>query len=291
LRSSTLSRALVALPVAGLLVGGIGTAWAEGGSTSSSTPSSTPTSRSGRGDHERGDGNGGETATTRAPRRPETTTTRSVEDVKAKCASAIDERLAALDRLAGKVGERPGLTPEHAAALQAVIADAKDGLTALEATIQADTDAHALREHCTQVVNGFRVYLLVVPLTNQVVAADTITAAADKLAGRIADLQAAIDQAEAAGRDVSHDRELLAELRARVAAAHDAAAGVPDAVLGLTPADWNSGAAKPLLRDGQRSLHQAREDLSAAVKAARQIVHDLRHDEPASTTPTTTLTN
>ncbi len=200
LRSSTLTRALVALPFAGLLLGGIGTAWAEGGAT----PTSTPTSRPANDGHERERGDGGGSGTTR-PARPAETTTRAVEDVKAACASAVEERLAALDRLAGQLGERAALTPDHAATLQARIADARDGLAALEATIQADTDAHALREHCTQVVNRFRVYLLVVPVAHQVVAADTTTAAADKLSARVADLQSAIDRAGAAGRDVTRD--------------------------------------------------------------------------------------
>ncbi len=61
-------------------------------------------------------------------------------------------------------------------------------------------------------------------------------------------------------------------------------------MLGLTPADWSSGAALPVLHDAERTLHQAREDLSAAVRAARQIVQDLRRGEPTST-PSTVLTN
>ena len=70
-------------------------------------------------------------------------------------------------------------------------------------------------------------YLVVAPRTHEVVASDAIVAGADKLTARLPDLESAIATAEANGHDVTHDQELLADLQAKVASAHDAAAACP----------------------------------------------------------------
>jgi hypothetical protein len=248
--SPSLKRLLVALPVTGLLVSGVGTAFAAD-TTDTTTRGTRP-------------GAGTQTA------RP------TVDDAKARCIRAIDERLTALDKLSGVVDGRAAVTDDHQATLDGQISSARDGLTALRSTIEADTDAAALKEHCTQIVTDYRVFLLVVPRTHEVVAADTIVNGADRLAARTGDLQAAIDQAEAAGKDVTHDRELFDAMQASLTAARDGAAGVPDAVIGLTVADWNSGAAKPALESGHATLRQARQDLASALSSAKQIIQDLK---------------
>jgi hypothetical protein len=239
--SSSMKRFAVALPVAGLLAGGIGTAYA-----ADSTDTSRP-ARSGA----------------------------ALSTVQAACEKAIDDRLAALDKLAAAVDGRPAVTDAHQATLDGQIADAKSGLSALRDTIAADTDAATLKADCKEVVEGYRVYLVVVPRTHEVVASDALVSGADKLSARVADLQTAIDTAEANGHDVTHDRELLADLQAKVASAHDAAAGVPDTVIGLTAADWNGGTAKPALEAGHATLKTARQDLASALQDAKQIVQDL----------------
>jgi hypothetical protein len=240
--SRTLKRLAVALPVAGLLAGGIGTAYAA---------DDTSTTRPARG--------GAALATAQAA-----------------CEKAVDDRLAALDKLAAAVDGRSAVTDDHQATLDGQIADTKAGLSALRDEIAAATDAATLKDDCKQVVEGYRVYLVVVPRTHEVVASDALVAGADKLTARVGDLQAAIDAAEAKGHDVTHDRELLADLQARVASAHDAAAGVPGTVIGLTAADWNAGTAKPALEAGHATLKAARADLATALQDAKAIVQDLK---------------
>ena len=237
----TLKRLAIALPVAGLLAGGIGTAYAADGGT-------TTRPRSGA----------------------------ALSTAQAACEKAIDDRLAALDKLAAAVDGRPAVTDEHQATIDGHIAAAKAGLGALRDKIAADTDAATLKADCRQIVDGYRVYVVVVPRSHEVVAADAVVAGADKLTARVGDLQAAIDAAEAKGHDVSHDRELLADLQAKVASAHDAAAGVPATVLGLTAADWDAGTAKPALQSGHATLKSAHGDLATALQDAKSIVKDLK---------------
>jgi len=240
--SATLKRFAVTLPIAGLLAGGVGTAFAADGDT-----------------------------TTR-PSRPGA----NLATAQAACEKAIDDRLAALDRLAAAVDGRPAVTDDHQATLDGQIAAARDGLTGLRAEVAAATDAATLRADCQQIVTGYRVYLVVVPRTHEVVAADAVVQGADRLTARVGDLEAAIDAAEAAGHDVTHDRELLADVQAQAASAHDAAAGVPGTVLGLTAADWDAGTAKPALESGHATVKQARQDLASGLASAKQIVQDLK---------------
>jgi hypothetical protein len=250
--SSTFKRLLVAVPVAGVVagfvVGGVaGASAADTGSTTRPTRSATATAD-----------------------RP------TLDDARGRCEQAVDQRLATLDKLSAAVAGRAAVTDDHRATLEGQIAAARDGLTALRASIAADADAASLKAHCREIVEGYRVYLVVVPRTHEVVAADAIVAGADRMSARVGDLATAIDAAEAAGRDVTHDRELLADLQAKVAAARDAAAGVPDTVIGLTAADWNAGTAQPALEAGHATLAQARADLASALTSAKEIVQDLR---------------
>jgi hypothetical protein len=240
--SSNLKRLAVALPVAGLIAGGIGTAYAADGGTSTSRP------RAGA----------------------------AISTTQTACEHAIDDRSAALDKLAAAVDGRPAVTDEHQATLDGQLADASSGLTALRDAIATDTDPASLKADCQAIVQDYRVFLVVVPRTHEVVASDALVDGADKLSARVGDLQSAIDTAEANGHDVTHDRELLADLQAKVASAHDAAAGVPATVIGLTAADWNAGTAKPVLEAGHATLKSARGDLARALQDARQIVQDLK---------------
>ena len=81
------------------------------------------------------------------------------------------------------------MTDDHQAALDGQIADAKSGARAPSARkIAGDTDAATLKADCKQIVEGYRVYLVVVPRTHEVVASDAIVAGADKLTARVADL-------------------------------------------------------------------------------------------------------
>jgi hypothetical protein len=247
---TSLTRLVVAAPMAGLLVAGIGVG-AAGASEADGTTRSTRAAAT------------GERAGT------------TLDAVRTRCRAAVDERFTALDRLSRALAERTAVTAEHRATIEGQIAATRDGLATLRSAIEADTDGATLRQHCSQIVTEHRVYLLVVPRTREVLAADTVVAGADRLAARTGDLAAAIDAAEAAGQDVSAARELFAGLQADLSAARDAAAGVPDAVLGLTAADWNAGTARPVLEAGHGTLRQARTALADALRAAHQILQDL----------------
>ena len=188
----------------------------------------------------------------------------------------IDRRFETLDYLAAVVNRVPALTDEHEAALERILATTRAGLRALRAEIEADTTIAELRIDIPKIAKDFRVYLLVSPQVHLVIAADAVDAAVRRFGPVIERLEAAIDRAEAAGKDVTHARELLAMLIEDVRAADAAVEGVAAEVLVLTPADWNDGTAQPVLRAARHDVAEARDHLRQAVRAAHTIIAELR---------------
>ncbi|MCZ7526812.1 MAG: hypothetical protein M5U14_10785 [Acidimicrobiia bacterium] len=197
------------------------------------------------------------------------------DEAKARCLAAIDERLATLADLEGKVTSHEHVTDAHRAALLAEVTAASAGLSDLRPQIEAAADAATLRELCPKIVFDYRVYVLEVPTVHLTLGADK----ADFVVGRLTDastlLADAIAAAQAAGKDVGDAPALLADLDAKVAQADDLAAPVADAVIPLVPADWNGGVAEPIVEGARNDLVQARDLLRGAIANARQIVEIL----------------
>ncbi|MGH8971736.1 MAG: hypothetical protein ACRD0C_00840 [Acidimicrobiia bacterium] len=200
--------------------------------------------------------------------------TQDPEVLKARCHEAIAKRLTALETASSRLGDAKHVTDEHESTLAGIIDDTSASLSALDAEITADTDPEALKAHCRSIFEDHRVFALVLPRTRLVVAADTAVAAADRL-DQVADrLEQAIDKAEANGQDVTQARADLEAMRADVDSARTTAAGVPDSILDLTPADWNAD--HEVLTPAREDLRSARGDLKAARDLARGIVSSLK---------------
>ena len=155
-------------------------------------------------------------------------------------------------------------------------ASATSGLQALRAEIDGDTSVDAVREDVRRISEDYRVYALVSRQVALVTAVDTVGVAADRSTASAEDLEAAIDEAEANGKDVGDARTHLATMIASIDTAEAAVDGTAAAVLALTPAAWNAGDAQPVLRDARESLKDARAALRKALAAARAILADLR---------------
>jgi len=199
---------------------------------------------------------------------------RDVGTVKARAHAAIARRLETLARLAARVRDNEYVSAAHRRALGDLLAAQTRGLTALDAKIQADTDVDTLKADVKSIVTDYRVYLLTVPKVHLVIGADTELAAAEKLDQVAVRLQAKIDAARAAGKDVSAAQGHLDAMKAKVAEVRSAASGVADAVLPLVPQEYPAN--KPTLEAGQASLKTGRAAVQSARELARQVVADLR---------------
>lgn len=194
---------------------------------------------------------------------PTTTVPRDLTAEKARCTTMIDVRLAELTKLDSALAAATRVTPAHRTAQTSSNTAAASGLGALKTKIAADTDRATLSDDCKTVVDGYRVFALRAPQTHLVIAGDTETAAIAALNQAVPKLSTAIDQAGAAGKDVTAAKAALADLRAKLADATGKVGGLGDAVIVMTPVQYNANHG---LLDGSRGSVKAG---AADLKAAR----------------------
>lgn len=209
-------------------------------------------------------------------------TDRTVASLRAVGDCEIDRRLATLTQLDARVAAARSITQTHASQLRignavnpASYEAESAGLTSLKGVIDGETDVSVLRDDIRRIAEDYRVYLLVVPKTHLVAGADALAAAAAKLddvAGRLGDL---IERARARGKDVSQAAALLDDLKRTTGQASSLVSGLADALLPISPADYNAGPGKAAL-DTATSLNQGRELITDARQDARQILELLR---------------
>lgn len=196
----------------------------------------------------------------------------TVENWKAVGLCEIDRRMETLANLQSVVDNSAVLTDAHERSLDEILGTTRDGLRALRAEIEADTTLEELRADIRSIFEDYRVYALVARQVWLVVGDDTVDKTAAGFATAADRLEAAIDAAEAAGKDVGDAREHLAVMVRHVEAAQAEVDGDAEAVLALTPADWNAGDAQPILREARQSIADARSNLRSALQAAREVL-------------------
>jgi hypothetical protein len=216
-------------------------------------------------------------AQTPAPTRPgaaATTDPARLDQVRTRCLAEIDRRLATLDTIDAGVGRAEALTDDHAAAITAMTAEERSGLTELRPQVEAATDRQALEPLCRSIATDYRIYRLRVPQAHLTVAFDRSTAAATRLSEAADRLQAKIDETSAAGTDVSAAQVALDTMRSKLAEATGGIDGRAVALLALTPADYaaNTAVVAPY-REALTSVHT---DLREAAAAGREAARALR---------------
>lgn len=203
---------------------------------------------------------------------------RSVETLRAVGDCEVDRRITTLNELDARVAGSAILTPDHANQLRhsgpnPVNYDAeKAGLTALKAKIDGETDIAELRLDIEAIAKDYRVYLLVVPKTHLVTAADAGDKAVDKLGEVATRLEEAIAKAAGQGKDVTQANALLADLKAKAAQADALIAPIAGSVMPISAADFNAGPGKTAIDNARESARQARDLLKGAREDARQII-------------------
>jgi hypothetical protein len=193
----------------------------------------------------------------------------SVATLRAMGDCEINRRFTTLSQFGSRVSGSKVLTSSDAAALTAEIGSTTSGLTSLKATIDAETSISALRTEINRIAADYRVYLLVGPQVNLVSAADGVIASQTRFSKVNTNLTSRIAAAKAAGKDVTAAQADLDKMNAAVTAAVGLATPLPAALLPLTPAQYNSGTAGPILANARTALGQARDQLKAAVADAK----------------------
>jgi len=197
-----------------------------------------------------------------------------LDQLKQRADAEIQRRLTTLQADSALVSKASHLSDSDRDALTSLITADQNGLTALKDTIDADTDLATARNDARRIVTDFRIYVLVEPQVHLTVAADRVSAIADRFADLDTKLQAKIDAAKQAGKDTGAEQQALDDAKANVADASTAASGVPSSVLALTPAGYPAN--RDTLVQARQDLETARTDLKTARNDVATVVQDLK---------------
>ena len=205
---------------------------------------------------------------------PTTTVARDLTAEKARCTTMIDVRLAELTKLDGALTAATRVTPEHRTVQTSSNTTAAAGLGALKTKIAADNDQATLADDCKAIVDGYRVFALRAPQTHLIIGGDAETAAIAALNQAVPKLSTAIDQAAAAGKDVTAAKAALADLRGKLADATGKVGGLSDAVIVMTPAQYNANhglldGARGSIKAGAADLKAARADIKTITSTVK----------------------
>jgi hypothetical protein len=168
------------------------------------------------------------------------------------------------------------VTDDHAAQLSTHYARAKDGLETLGREIQAAENREELRDLVPLIATDYRVFLMIIPKSHEVLVSDRFAHAVTRLTGAADTVLEAIERAEEAGFDMTEARRWLETARDEIQAVERGAVPVAGEVIGLTAADWEEPA-KSLLIAGKEKLKTARgdaRDALDALKSAKRAIPD-----------------
>lgn len=200
--------------------------------------------------------------------RPSTCSAEQLAYVKARVDLHVAQRQLTIHRLTSALAARPHVTDDHRATLSGLYTSDAAGLTAVDATVQADTTCKQAVTDGRTVVTDYRVYMLLVPQTRLVAASDTGAYGAGRLTTAEPKLQAGInaitDPTKKAEAQAAYD-----DLVVQTKAASDDFAGAGDAMLALKPADMPAAQAKVTAE--RAKVQGGRAALTIALKDAKTI--------------------
>jgi hypothetical protein len=181
----------------------------------------------------------------------------------------LAKRVAQLNTLIGRVNGAAGLTPADKATLLADLTKTElPGIQALQSKVPGDTTCAQLRQDAHEMVDDFRVYVVMAPETDLVIANDAPTGALEPA------ISGWIQYAQAHGKNVSDAQAAFADYQAKVTAAQSlTTAGQSATLLALTPQGYPGNAS--VILQARTNLANARNDLYAARGDLAKIIHDL----------------
>lgn len=177
--------------------------------------------------------------------------------------TALQARVHTLATLTSSVNNDKTLTPGDKSTLTSLLAGETSGIQQLLTQVQAATPQNTavpqLRADATEMVDQYRVYLVMARQVHLTEAADRETAIETNLENRESRIQAAIEKAGSPPSGVQAYNDLVAHVTHATQATGDA--NIP-AVLAVTPQGYPADAGP--LTSARSSLGQARTDLETA---------------------------
>jgi hypothetical protein len=213
----------------------------------------------------------------------------TLADVKAKADQAIKNRLSAIAALEGAISAAPADCGSNGALTNELKNDAT-ALTALDATIQADTTLAKAVADSRTIGPDYRIYWLETPKTRIVVACDNITRVVAVVITTLQKIEAAETAFKGKGLDTSAADPGINDIKAQLAAAQKEATQADTTVMALVPDKGSTSVLQSniaALQAARQLLHSARDHLRNARKDAHDIIADFHALVPHPTTTTT----
>jgi len=200
-------------------------------------------------------------------------------ELKARADEAVKDRLAQIDKLSARLHDAAADCGQNAD-VAGQLANDRTGLEALDATIQAETDAKKAVAEYRQIFTDFRIYWLETPKTHEVVACDRGSKADATLTSLEQKIQGRVDEAKAKGYDVTNAQAALDDMGAKLSDATTHANQASSSVADLKADKGNPSVLSSnfaALSKGRQDLHTAWTDLQAARHDARTAIDDLKN--------------
>lgn len=186
----------------------------------------------------------------------------------------ITRRITSLQSKLERIDSMEKLTDEQKAALKTQVQNEITTLQALLEKIKGSSDVQTLKTEVQSIVKEHRVYSMVMPKLTLLAAANRLNNTADQMGSLSAKLQIRIDEAKAAGKDVSAAETNLADMNEKIADAKKQAESAITAVSALTPTEYPENKttlmnARKMIQTGYQNLVAARKDVNAIRKSLR----------------------
>lgn len=197
-----------------------------------------------------------------------------VTTVRQLVVAELADRVTQLNTLIGRVDGAATLAPADKTTLLGDLDQTElPGIEALQTKVQGDATCPALRQDAHSMVYDYRVYLVMTPQTDLVIADDAAIHAESALSNLETTISGAIQQAKTKGTDVAAAQAAFADYETNVTAAQGLTSGQPATVLAQAPPDYP--ASRAVFSQARSDITDAAHDLRTARNDLHQIVNGL----------------
>jgi len=191
----------------------------------------------------------------------------------------IADRIASLNKVLDKVQGMKNISATDIDSLKSEIQSEVSKLTTLNAKVDADTDLPTIKTDLQSIISGSRIYVLEIPKINILASVDKINTVSTMLQTISTKLQSRIDEAKAAGTDVSALQIALDNINSKLTDAAHQAVTAQATVSALAPDNGNKtilDSNNVSLKSAKANIKTANQDLNAARKSASTIADGLK---------------
>lgn len=197
-----------------------------------------------------------------------------LQNIQAKGSQEIDRRLVTLTGLSTKIAAASRLSAGDKTTLTSEVTTEQTDLAALKTKLNAETTVDTARIDAQTIINGYRVYALIVPKIYLVKTADDQQILEAKIASIIPTLQASITTAKNDSKDVTALQTQLDTASSKQQAASAISSSIETKTITLQPTDYNSD--HTILSGDRAQLTSARVDLTTVVASLKAVRDGLK---------------